>query len=121
MNQEDELKNTFLEEYSAAYLLKKAGKLKSSVILLSKALFALCDYIILKKYSKLPKNHSERFRILELKEKKVFLEVDSAWSKYTDTYSKPSNEDAFRMLDSSVRKIIQNEETCSEIKRLIEK
>ncbi len=120
MNQENELKNTFLEEYSSAILLKGMGKLKSATILISKSLFALCDYIIFKKYSKLPKNHSERFRILELKENAIFSEIDSTWSKYIDTYSKPSNEESFELLKNSIIKVMKNEECCKEIKKIIE-
>ena len=120
MTQEEELKNTFLEEYSSANVLKEMGRLKSAVILLSKALFALCDYILLKKLGKLPKNHSERFRFMELKERVLFLEVDSVWSKYTDTYSKPSNEESFKLLIESITRIIKNEKACEEIKRIIE-
>jgi hypothetical protein len=53
-------------------MLKNAHRMKSAVILASKALFAFCDYIIFSKYGKLPKNHAERFRILELKETKIY-------------------------------------------------
>ncbi len=121
MNQKEELQNTFLEEYSAALLLKDAQKIKSAVILLSKALFALCDYIIFTKYQKLPKNHTDRFRILEIKEKTLFLDVDSVWSKYTDTYSKPSTEESFILLSNTIRRIIKHDETCREIKEILKK
>ena len=119
MDQEQELKNTFLEEYASALLLKKVGNVKSAVILLSKELFAICDYIILKKYNKLPKNHTDRFRILELKEKILFIRLDSVWSKYTDTYSKPSTEDSFKILNDLIMEILQNERCCEQIKKPI--
>jgi predicted nucleotidyltransferase len=94
MDQKKNLQDTFVEEYESALLLQKAGKKKATTILLSKALFALVDFIIYTKYTKLSKNHGERFRILEQKEKELYNKVDSVWSKYTDTYSKPSTEEA---------------------------
>ncbi|NQV08737.1 hypothetical protein HQ529_02690 [Candidatus Woesearchaeota archaeon] len=121
MNQENELKNTFIEEYSSAKMLKKQGRLKSAVILISKSLFVLCDYIIFRKYKKLSKNHADRFRILQLKENKIYLEVDSVWSKYTDTYSKPSNYESYDILNKAIINIIENEELDKEIREIIEK
>lgn len=119
MDQKDELKKTFIEEYSSAKILKEMNKLKSALILISKSLFALCDYIIFKRYSSLPKNHSERFRILELKEKKIYERVDSIWSKYTDTYSKPSNEESYKLLNKVIKDIVKNEELDKEIKEIV--
>jgi len=121
MDQKTELKNTFLEEYSSAVLLKGMGKVKSSVILLSKALFALCDYLIFTKYSLLPKNHGERFRILELKEKEIYVLVDSVWAKYTETYSHPSGEEAYKILNKAILEIAKNGSIDSEIKEMVEK
>ena len=119
MDQINDLKDTFVEEYSSAKVLKKMDKLKSSVILLSKSIFALCDYIIFKKYGKLPKNHSDRFRILKMKEKSIYQIVDSVWSKYTDTYSKPSQEESFNLLNKAVVEIVENEDFNKEIKNII--
>ena len=53
MDQQNELKDTFIEEYESACLLNEKKSLKSALILFSKALFALCDYIIFVKYKKL--------------------------------------------------------------------
>lgn len=58
MNQADELENSFLEEYESANILTKMGKTKAALILLSKSLFALVDFIIFKRYNLLPKNHN---------------------------------------------------------------
>ena len=119
MDQIKDLKDTFIEEYSSAKVLKEMNKLKSSVILLSKSVFALCDYAIYKKYGKLPKNHSERFRILKMKEQRIYQVVDSVWSKYTDTYSKPSKEESFELLNEAVMEIVENEDFDKEIKNII--
>ena len=92
MDQLEELENTFLEEYSSSQILLEHKKLKSVTILLSKSLFALADYLLFKKYNILPKNHAQRFRILEKKEKKMYEQIDELWGAYTNSYSKPSDE-----------------------------
>lgn len=121
MNQLEDLKQTFIEEYESALVLFNLEKIKSATILLSKAIFALCDYLILKKYSKLPKNHSERFRILELKEPLIYSEVDLIWSKYRDTYSKKTQSDSYNFLLRSIEKLLDNETNFKEIKTLLKK
>ena len=121
MEESEELKKTFLEEFDSARLLKDKGRMKSAVILLSKALFALCDYIIIEKHKRLPKNHSERFRILEKKEPKIYSEVNRVWSGYTDTYSKPSDKESYALLRQAINHISENERLDQEIKAIIEK
>jgi hypothetical protein len=112
----EELKRTFLEEYLSASILKDRRLMKSAVILKSKALFALCDLLIFKKYGKLPKNHGERFRILEIKEQKIYQDVHNAWSKYTDTYSKPAHEESYKILNEVIKRIVQDEDLDKDIK-----
>ncbi|MBI5797499.1 hypothetical protein HZA98_01185 [Candidatus Woesearchaeota archaeon] len=122
MDQLNELELSFIEEYESALLLLEYSKHKSAVILLSKALFVLVDYILFLKYRKLPKNHIERFRILEQKEANIYSLVDSVWSKYTDTYSKPSAEESIKLLQKVIIEIISQDETVSQkIKNIIGK
>ena len=106
MGQLEELEMSFIEEYESALLLLEYSKKKSATILLSKALFALIDYILFSKYMKLPKNHAERFRILGQKEPQIYELVDSVWNTYTDTYSKPSAEEAILLLQGVIIRII---------------
>jgi len=106
MDQINEIENTFIEEYCSAKLLINNSMKKSALILLAKALFALTDYLILKKYGKLPKNHSERFRILEEKEKEIYKNIDEVWDKYTDSYSKPSSEESINMLKNAIKEVV---------------
>ena len=51
MDQMEELELSFIEEYESAQLLLEHSKRKSATILLSKALFALVDYILFLRYS----------------------------------------------------------------------
>lgn len=122
MEQLIELENTFLEEYESAKILIGLSKNKSAIILLSKALFALTDYIIFRKYKKLPKNHSERFRILKEKEFQVYEKVDEIWGKYTDSYSKPTLEESIILLRGAIKEVIEKNEAISEkIKESVKK
>lgn len=115
MGQLEELEFSLLEEYESALLLLQHSKRKSALILLSKSLFAVVDYILLSKYHKLPRNHAERFRILQQKEPQIYSLVDSVWSKYTDTYSKPSFEESVLLLQKTIL------EVCSYDRKLHEK
>lgn len=114
MDQLEELENTFLELYSSAEKLNSEGRNKSTLILLSKALFALLDYIIFKEYKKIPLNHSDRFRILESRQPLLYALVNKVWSKYTDTYSKPADAEAILMLKNAIREVTFHHETISE-------
>ena len=110
----ENLESTFIEEYESALLLIKNSKDISATILLSKSLFALVDYLILKRYQKFPKNHTERFRILEAKEPELYALVDLVWAKYTDTYSKPGSKESIALLKNAIMEIVNKHETNSE-------
>jgi HEPN domain-containing protein len=117
-----ELESTFIEEYESALFLIEKQKYKSATILLAKALFALLDYLIFIKYGKLPKNHSERFRILETREKEIYQLVDSVWGKYTDTYSKPSLEQSGNLFIQTIKGVVEKHGNSSEkIKNILAK
>jgi hypothetical protein len=61
----DDLEETFIEEYEGGIEQLNKQHYKNATILLSKAVFALCDIMIFQSLRHLPKNHTERFRILE--------------------------------------------------------
>lgn len=66
----------------------------SATILYFKALFAVLDLVILKKKGLVPKDHSERFRILEKELPEQYAFVDAHFSVYQDTYrAKTAQED----------------------------
>ena len=120
MDQSNELENTFIEEYKAALLLLDRQMNKPALILLSKSLFALIDFIIFKKYNKLPKNHSDRFRFLENKEKELYVKLNEIWNIYTDSYSKPSSEESIKDFKECIKFVIEKNETSEKIKKIIE-
>jgi len=116
-----ELQNTFLEELGGALDQFSKKNYKNAVILLSKALFALSDIIIFSRLNKLPKNHSERFRILEGHFNDVYVIVDEIWSSYTDSYSKPALKETCEGIKDAIKKINNITELSKEIKEAIGK
>ena len=115
----DELVQTFLEEYEGAKEELSKGRYKNSVILFSKALFAICDILIQTKLNKLPKNHSERFRILEQYFKEVYEIIDEIFDKYTDSYSKPVLKETCEAIKNGIKKINGIAELPAELKGTI--
>ncbi len=115
----EELGKTFIEEYIGAEEQFEKKRYKNSTILFSKSLFALCDLIIFLKLKKLPKNHNERFRILENHLPEVYFIVDSIFKHYTDAYSKPALKETCEEIKDGIKKIIQNNELSKEIKEII--
>ncbi len=117
-----ELESTFLEEYESAMLLLVHTKTKAAVILLLKSLFSLLDYLIFEKYQKLPKNHTERFRILEEREPHLYLLADEVWQFYRDSYTKPAVEKSLTLLERTIKEVIVSHEGYSQkIKTVVKK
>jgi len=120
MEQLEELEETFVEEYQSALMLFELKKYKSAIILISKALFALVDYVIFKRYQKLANNHNERFRFLKQKDTEIYEIVDSVWGRYTGTYSKPAMEESIILLKNGIKEIINKDGIFSErIKEIV--
>ncbi|MBS3096547.1 hypothetical protein J4480_03850 [Candidatus Woesearchaeota archaeon] len=115
----DDLTQTFLEEYGGAKDELNKGRYKNSAILFSKALFAICDILIQDKLNTLPKNHSERFRILEQYFKEIYEIVDDIFDKYTDSYSKPILKETCEAVKNGIKKINEITELPAEIKKVI--
>jgi hypothetical protein len=116
----EELEKTFIEEYEGASEELEKQRFKNATILFSKALFAICDLIIFQGLKKLPKNHTERFRILEEKFPDVYPVVDSIFNDYTDAYSKPILKETCVNIQNGIKKIIKYTEVSEEIKELVE-
>ncbi len=75
----------------------------SATILYFKAWFALQDLILFQKTGKVPKDHSERFRLLEKVFPKIYEKLNTEFLTYRETYS--------RILDKA---------TCDRIRRIVE-
>lgn len=75
----------------------------SATILYFKTWFAVQDFILLQKIGQSPKDHNERFRMLQKYFSETYLEMDKEFSTYRDTYSK-----------------IIDKATCDRIKLIVE-
>lgn len=79
------------------------GDYTSATILYFKILFGIQDYILLQKIGQSPKDHNERFRLLEKYFPESYEKLDKEFLTYGDTYSK-----------------IISKETCDRIKKIVE-
>jgi hypothetical protein len=120
MAQLGELENTFIEEYEGAKEQIEKQRYKNATILFSKALFALCDYLLFSKVQKLPKNHNERFRMLEEFFPNIYPIVDTIFTHYTDSYSKPILEETCKNIQDGIKKIITTHEVSEAIAKAVE-
>ncbi len=116
----EELNKTIIEEYEGGIGELKNNRYKNSAILLSKALFAVCDSIIHSKLGKLPKNHGERFKILKNDFPEIYAVVDLLFAHYTDAYSKPILRETCVKIKDGIAKIIRTNRVPKEINALLE-
>ncbi|MBI4983601.1 hypothetical protein HZC32_03075 [Candidatus Woesearchaeota archaeon] len=117
--QMEELVQTLIEEYQGAEEEFKKGRYKNAAILFSKAFFALCDLLIYQKMNKLPKNHTERFRILEEYFPDVYKIADQIFTHYTDAYSKPILKETGEQIKDGLKKIIGTQPVPEKIREII--
>ena len=88
---------------NSADLIYNSKDYTSSTILYFKTLFAIEDFILLEKIGYSPKDHTERFRLLEKEIPDEYNILDSEFNTYRSTYSK-----------------IISKETCDRIKKTVE-
>lgn len=75
-----------------------------------KAIVIFCDYLIYKEIRILPKNHNERFSLLNIHFNKTYHEISDLFKKYTESYN-------FKMNKSDAEKI---KDYAYGIKRIID-
>ncbi|MBN1503079.1 HEPN domain-containing protein [Candidatus Woesearchaeota archaeon] len=71
----------------SAKLVYDSRDYTSATILYFKSVFVILDYIIFRSEGKTPKDHSERFRILEEGHPDLYLFLDKYFHIYRYTYS----------------------------------
>lgn len=89
----------------SADTLFEAKDFTSATILYFKTWFAIQDKILLEKIGKAPKDHSERFRLLETNFKKTYVLLDKEFSTYRDTYSRLTDVETAKRL----KLLVENE------------
>ena len=92
--------NTFKKSAETIYSLEDYT---SSTILYFKTLFAIHDFVLLDKIGRAPKDHKERFRLLEKEFPELYSELDSEFNTYRNTYSRTTSKT-----------------TCERIKEMVE-
>jgi uncharacterized protein (UPF0332 family) len=76
-----------------------------------KAIVISCDYLIYKEIKILPKNHGQRFSLLEKYFKKVYSKVSELFKTYTESYDlRLKKEDAIKLQDyaNELKNLISN-------------
>jgi hypothetical protein len=91
---------TFMTSAEHIYML---GDYTSATILYFKTLYAIHDVILLERIGIAPKDHTERFRLLQKHFPDEYKVLDSEFNTYRSTYSR-----------------IISKETCDRIKTLVE-
>lgn len=81
----------------------------SATILYFKALFSCLDIVILRKTGKVPKDHSERFRILETLDFNLYKILDELYPIYRDTYNLILDEKICKKVKKNVKRIIEEQ------------
>lgn len=114
-----EIEDTFLEEYLGGLEQYQKSRYKNTLILLSKSLFALCDLLIYEKLKKLPKNHHERFRILEQYFPEIYPTIDTLFNHYTDAYNKPILKETCEEMKHGIQNIIRTTTLPERIKKTL--
>lgn len=79
----------------------------SATILYFKALFLVLDFIILKFKGKTPKDHTERFRILQKDYPNLYESLDKYFKIYRDTYSISIDKETCEVIKDYVEKTIK--------------
>ncbi|ALM76222.1 hypothetical protein TBCH5v1_2327 [Thermococcus barophilus] len=101
----DELKANIKEYLEDADYLFNKGHYNSAINLYFKALVGICDYIILRDTGRLPRNHEERFRILEAKYPEIYDIVDFHYTYYRRAYRMRVEKEWVEVLKNDVHQL----------------
>jgi len=105
MNLKEDLIENIKSFLSSAELVYKKGDYTSASILFFKSLFAVLDLIILKKSGKTPKDHSERFRLLQNEFPELYEILDKLYPVYRETYTLKIEKDVCDKIKENVDSI----------------
>jgi len=103
----DELISNIKQIMNSAKLVYTSKDYTSATILYFKAAFAVLDYIILDKQGKTPKDHTERFMILEKDFPDLYEFLDKYFKIYRNTYSTSIDKETCDKLIKNVKKLIE--------------
>ena len=108
-DEEKILEENIKEFQGSADLVYKKNDFTSATILYFKTLFGVLDLIILKNTGKIPKDHSERFRMLESSFSNLYKTLDELYSIYRNTYTAKINKENCDRIKENVQRIIKEQ------------
>lgn len=103
------LRRNIKQFLSSANIIYNARDFTSATILYFKTLFGVFDLVILKNLGKTPKDHSERFRILEERFPDLYSILDTLYPIYRGTYVSNINRETCDKIKENVEKIIKEQ------------
>jgi uncharacterized protein (UPF0332 family) len=103
------LKENIKKFMNSGEIVYKTQDYTSATILYFKALFSVLDLVILKDTGKVPKDHSERFRILELRFPELYKILDKLYPTYRDTYTASIDKNICNVIKENVERIIKEQ------------
>ena len=92
---------------NSAELVYKTKDYTSSTILYFKTIFSILDLILLQSSGITPKDHTERFRMLENSHKELYEFIDKYFKIYRDTYSISIDKETCEDIRKNVKRIIK--------------
>ena len=102
-----ELTENIKKILSSADLVYSNKDFTSATILYFKTVFSVIDLIILISEGKTPKDHTERFRILENSYPNLYEFLDKYFKIYRDTYSISIDKEICDKVKENVKRIIE--------------
>ena len=105
----NELLENIRSFWKSAELVYKTKDYTSATILYFKCLFALLDLTILKEKKRTPKDHTERFRILQQDFPELYVRLDKIFTIYRDSYSLKIENERCEEVKKHVIKISQEQ------------
>lgn len=115
------LKKGFIEFVEGGLDEENKSRFRLSITAYFKAISQLCDLMILKKTGFLPRNHTERFRILKEQNPETYNIVDLTFKVYRDTYSRTLTKETCVKIKNEIPKIIKIGNLEEEFKEIIRK
>ncbi|MBS3113658.1 hypothetical protein J4448_01020 [Candidatus Woesearchaeota archaeon] len=99
------LRDNFDEYFHLALKVFDEQKYNSATTLFFKAIVALCDLFLLKRESRVPSSHSDRFRTIEEKYPELYKILDRDFPFYQDSYTKKMDKESAGLLKDDIGKI----------------
>lgn len=108
MNEKEELLAKNIKEfYSEGNNALQRGAYNSATSLFFKALAVLADWLIMHREGFIPKSHTERFRILELKYREIYEVLDKDFPAYQDSYTITLTKETAEVIKNDVKKVAE--------------